>query len=51
MTDIDLQKLLIDLQKPEKVAKWISFPGANLNIEADVTSVLSQIPSKIQFLY
>jgi hypothetical protein len=47
LIDADLQKMLNDMQKPDKIAKWITFPSACLTLEADVTSVLCQIPMRI----
>jgi len=46
LTDVDLQKLLIDMQKPERTGKWAYLPNAGLTLMADITSISSQIPSE-----
>uniref|UniRef100_A0A1I8B8U6 PH domain-containing protein n=1 Tax=Meloidogyne hapla TaxID=6305 RepID=A0A1I8B8U6_MELHA len=51
LTDIDLQKLLIDMQKPERTGKWAYLPNAGLTLMADITSISSQIPMRISSTY
>ncbi|KAL3112883.1 hypothetical protein niasHT_015589 [Heterodera trifolii] len=47
LTDGDLQKLLIEMQKADKLAKLMVFPSAALVLETDVTSVLCEFPMRI----
>ncbi|CAK5095708.1 unnamed protein product [Meloidogyne enterolobii] len=51
LTDGDLQKLLIDMQKPERTGKWAYLPNAGLTLMADITSISSQIPMRISSTY
>lgn len=45
LTDAELQKLLVEMQKGDKVARLTQLPaGSALILEADVTSVLCEFP-------
>uniref|UniRef100_A0A183BTB9 PH domain-containing protein n=1 Tax=Globodera pallida TaxID=36090 RepID=A0A183BTB9_GLOPA len=51
LTDGDLQKLLTEMQKADKMTKLVAFPNAALVLETDVTSVLCEFPMRISPSY